>query len=206
MPSARTSFVFVAALALLAAGCSQPIKAPTSYAKWEPKETMYHMEYPEGWKADGNCKQGIQWAEFTQGTASIKLNTDQSTNLIGDIAGSASSPFNNAESGLSKEEQEELAPVARAHDFNKKAKPTPDEYGSYKEEDKAIAFNCGVGDGRKSIFTAKMSMGRKVKGYRVTLVGRDRGVVIYCHCNEKDWKKLQPAFDKVLETVKYGDI
>ena len=204
----RHSLIIAASTLLLAAGCGEPVKVPTSYAKWEPQgdankggEPVYYIDYPEGWKADGGGgKAGLQWAEFKKGGCLIKCSTDQSSSLIGDIAGSTNTMLG-GDSPLSKEEQEKLAPAARAHTWNKdKGK---DEYSGYKEDKEPTAFQSGMGDARQSVFTGTLT-GRKVKGYRATFLGHDRGVTVFCHCPEKDFTKMQPAFDKVLESVRRG--
>lgn len=181
-------------------GCSPPVKPPTAYDKWAPEAQIFHLEYPQGWNSAGGGKNGIQWAKFTQGPCLIKVDTNVSSSLVGDI----SSSFNNLGSGgesLSAEELEDLAPVATAHQWNKDRRP--DEYKGYKEED-AEPFTSGFGDSRKSPFKATIGVGRKVKGYRATALGRDRGVTVYCYCLEKDWEKFRPAYDKVLESLSPG--
>jgi hypothetical protein len=85
-------------LPLVAAlGCGEPVKVPTSYAKWEPEgNAIFHMDYPEGWKADGGGgKAAMQWVEFKKGGCKIEGSTDISTSAVADIAQS----FNNMGSG-----------------------------------------------------------------------------------------------------------
>jgi hypothetical protein len=192
-----------AAVTLLPLGCGAPVKTPTSYAKWEPKsDAIFAIDYPEGWLADGNGKNGVQWAEFKKSGCLIKCSTDQSSSLVGDITQSANNMLGGGEGGLSEEELEDLAPAAAAHQWNKdKAK---EDYSKYKEEKEMIAFKSGLGDARKSIFTGTIG-GRSVKGYRATFLARDRGVTVICHCAAKDFERLQPAFDKVLESVRRGN-
>jgi hypothetical protein len=197
-------FVPLSIVVCLAAvlGCGAPVKTPTSYSKWEPaSDAIFALDYPEGWIADGNGKNGIQWAEFKKGGCLIKCSTDQSSSLVGDITQS----FNNmggGDSGMSEEEMEELAPAAAAHKWNKdKAR---EDYSNYKEEKEMIKFTSGLGDARKSVFTGSVG-GRSVKGYRATFLARDRGVTVICHCAAKDFERLKPAFDKVLESVRRGN-
>jgi hypothetical protein len=191
------AFVFLS----LAAGCGEPVKVPTSYAKWEPEgDTIFHIDYPEGWKAEGTGKNQAQWATFKKGGCLIDCKTNVSSSLIGDISQS----MNQIGGGdaLSPEEMEERSPTAAAHAWNLKNSP-PDAYGSYKEEPQAIAFQSGLGDARKSVFTGT-TMGRSVKGYRASFLTKDRGVIVYCHCSAGEFEKMRPAFDKVLESVRRG--
>ena len=186
----------------LAAGCGEPVKVPTSYAKWAPEgDTIFHIDYPEGWNADGAGKNQTQWATFKKGGCLIDCKTNVSSSLIGDISQSMNQMGGGGDA-LSPEEMEERSPAAAAHAWNMKNSP-PDAYGSYKEEPKAIAFQSGLGDARKSIFTGTM-MGRSVKGYRASFLTKDRGVIVFCHCSAKDFEKMKPAFDKVLESVRRG--
>ena len=84
-------------------------------------------------------------------------------------------------------------------------KVDPDEYGSFKEEGKPIKFMSNLSEGRKSVFTARVGAGRKVKGYRATLLAQNNGITFYCYCSEKEFEKFRPAFDKVLESVTNGN-
>jgi hypothetical protein len=189
----------------LTAGCGAPVKPPTSFVKQEPKEAIFHCELPEGWTNTGGGKKStsFQWVRSQKGGCMIHGATDISTSVIGDI----SSSFNNAaggEEGLTQEQIDELAPINKVHKMNIK-KVDPDAYGSYKEIGDSIKFTSTLSEGRKSIFTARVGAGRKVKGYRATLLAQNNGVTFYCYCGEKDFEKFQPAFDKVLESVSHGN-
>ena len=129
--------------------------------------------------------------------------TDISTSAFGDIASS----FNNLGGGeetLTQEQIDERAPVNVAHKRNID-KVNPDDYGSYKEIGDPIKFKAKLSEGRKSIFTARVGAGKKVKGYRATLLAQNNGVTFYCYCGEKEFEKFQPAFDKVLESVSHAN-
>lgn len=187
---------------LTVAGCGAPVKPPTSYGKWTPKDSIFHVDHPEGWKTDGGGKPGTtQWVRFSKGGVMIHGATDISTSLFGDIASSANNL--SSEEGLTQEQIEERAPVNAAHVMNIK-KVDRDEYGGYKEEGKPIKFMAPISEGRKSIFTARVGAGKKVKGYRATLLARNNGITFYCYCSEKDFEKFRPAFDKILESVSHG--
>jgi hypothetical protein len=200
----RMLLVVAAVAVVLSTGCGEPVKVPTSYAKWEPEGgTIFHIDYPEGWKAEGGGKKPKQWAEFKKSGCLINCDTNMTTSVVADI-GKSLNTLGGGDEGLSQEEIEERAPAAAAHDVVKKSGVVAQEYSSYKEEKKAIAFNSGLGDARKTVFTASAAMGRRVKGYRATILARDYGIVVVCHCPEKDFEKMRPAFDKVLESVRSG--
>jgi hypothetical protein len=190
------------ALAVLT-GCSEPVNAPTSYKQWNAKDGTFAIEYPEGWNADGGGKSGIQWAEFKKGSCVVKVDTDTSTSIVADIAGSATAALDGGEP-IDPELAKELAPAEKAHNWVKENKPAYlDEFSNYKEEESQIV-KAPLGEGRKSAFTASKGMGQKIKGYRATFSTNDRGIIIFAYCPEKNWATLQPAYDKMLDSLALG--
>jgi hypothetical protein len=189
----------------LAAGCGAPVKVPTTYVKHEPKEAIFHCELPEGWTNTGGGKKStsFQWVRSQKGGCMIYGSTDQSSSLMGDIANSANN-LAGGEQGLTQEQIDERAPVNSVHKMNQRS-VNPDDYGNYKEIGDPIKFACALSEGRKSVFTARVGAGKKVKGYRATLLAQNNGVTFYCYCSEKDFEKFQPAFDKVLESVSHAN-
>jgi hypothetical protein len=179
---------------LLFTGCSEPVTTPTKFARWNAKDGTFAIDYPEGWKADGGGKQGIQWAEFSKGSCVITVDTNLTTSLIGDIASSGP--------GGAEDVPEELEPAAAAHEFMKDS-AVGDKFSGYKEE-AAIKFGTGIGDARKSVFTGAKGLSGKVKGYRVTIPQSDKGLIIFAYGPAKHWEKLQPAYDKILEGIERG--
>jgi hypothetical protein len=99
-------------------------------------------------------------------------------------------------------EDEDLEPVAHAHEFGKGT--MEEEYNDYTELSKPEKPQCGFPRSRRSEFTAKGTFGGKLHGYRVTALGRDKRVVLICTCSEDDWKTLQPAFDQVIASLSQG--
>jgi len=204
--NART-FVWLGGVVICAAavGCGAPVKPPTSYVKHEPPEAIFHCELPEGWNNTGGGKKStsFQWVRSQKGGVMIHGATDISSSAMGDIAGSMNN-MSGGDEGLTQEQIDEKAPVNSVHKFNFK-KVDPEVYGKYKEEGDPMKFTATLSEGRKSVFTARVGTGRKVKGYRATLLAQNNGVTFYCYCPEKDFEKFQPAFDKVLESVKHGN-
>jgi hypothetical protein len=190
----RSILMLVFACGMLAiAGCNSAVETPTAYGTWNAKDGTFLIEYPEGWKADGGGKQGIQWAEFSKGSNVITVDTNLTTSLIGDPT-----------SAIGEDVPEELAPAAAAHRFMKDS-AVGDKFSNYKEED-AIKITPPVGEGRKSVFTASKGLGQKVKGYRVTVPQSDKGLLIFCYGPEKNWEKMQPAYDRILDNLKRGQL
>jgi hypothetical protein len=178
------------------AGCDGGLTTPTAFETWNAKDGTFAIEYPADWKADGGGKQGIQWAEFNKGSNVITVDTSMTTSLIGDISGAGRVD--------TEEIPEELAPAAKTHEFMKDM-AVGDKFSNYKEQD-AIKIMPPVGEGRKSVFTASKGLGQKVKGYRATIPQSDKGLIIFCYGPEKNWDKLQPAFDRILDSVQRGQL
>src|SRR5262245_2964891 len=98
-------------------GCSQQATpVPTAYQKWTPNEAYFHMQYPEGWTAEGGGKQGLQWAEFSKGSCKISASTDVASSLVGDIV-SGGGQFGGGIASFDQATTEKLAPVARVHEM-----------------------------------------------------------------------------------------
>jgi hypothetical protein len=200
----KAIFLWLAAAVLLSlVGCGGKVPAPASYKTWKATDGTFVIQYPEGWEAQGGGKQGVQWAEFSYGSARIRIDVSTTSSLIGDIAGSTNTllGLNEPLSDVDPELMEEMAPVAQAHEFYQKAYPV--ELSAYKEQE-PVAYHAPLGDCRKSEFTARSGAARKLRGYRATAMTRDKGVHILCQCTDANWKTLQPAFDRVLASIAYG--
>jgi hypothetical protein len=48
------------------------------------------------------------------------------------------------------------------------------------------------------------TFGGALHGYRVTVLGRDKRVVMICRCAESDWATPQPACDRVIAEAAAG--
>jgi hypothetical protein len=169
------------------------VAIPSSYKSWNAKDGSFKLDYPDNWEASGGGRQGIQWAKFISGGAEIRVDTEVSGGLIGDILTGPGGP--------DKDIPDELAPVASVHEI--KADALADEISGYKEE-APVKFTAPMGDGRKSAFSGSQGLGTKIRGYRATLLGRDKAIRIVCRCPEKYWDELQPSFDKILDSFAFG--
>ena len=186
------SLFSLAAFSVMVAGCGGgPVPAPTSYKTWENKDGGVAVDYPEGWDADGGGKKNT-WASFEKGSAKIKLQTDITGSLLGDMAGGPSDKLGPP--------SDEDYPVHKVHVLGKDAVAA--EFSDYKEEKPTKFQNAIGGEGRKSEFSASGGFSGPVKGYRATFLSRDRRFTVICTCAESDWATLKPAFDKVLESFR----
>jgi hypothetical protein len=185
------------------AGCSESVTAPTSFQKWNAKDGTFALQYPDGWKADGGGKSGIQWAEFSKGNCYITVDTNISGSAVADIAGSANAGFGGDDGQIDPELAEKLAPARAAHDWIAKDPSRFEKFKAYKEEEPTV-IRPPVGEGRKSLFTASAGMGQKVKGYRITIPTNEKAIIVFAYGPEKDWSKLQEAYDKIFDGMEMG--
>jgi hypothetical protein len=190
-------------LVLSLAGCGESVTTPTAFKKWNAKDGLFAMEYPDGWKADGGGKSGIQWAEFKKGSCAIEVDSNISGSAVADIAGSANAAFGGDGEPIDPKLAEELAPANAAHQYIRRDEQRFAKFKAYKEEDPTV-IRPPIGEGRKSLFTASVGMGQKVKGYRVTIPTNDKAIIIFAYAPEKDWSKVQGAYDKIFDGMEMG--
>jgi hypothetical protein len=179
---------------LSCAGCGETVAAPKSYVAYTSKDSRFACDYPQGWKADGGGNTDYSWAKFTKENAEIRIDADIAGSLMGDIAKSGQGMFGVDASG-------ENAPVAHVHELG--LRRMKEDYSNYKEQEPK-AVNAGLGDGRRSSFTADQTFGGKLLGYRATFLGGDRRINVVCRCPASNWKTLKPAFEKVIDSVRSG--
>lgn len=180
----------------MTAGCgSAPVAAPTSYAAYNSKGGTFACEYPEGWQADGGGGRGPEWAKFVSGPALIHITTGLAGSVMNEIAtagqGTQEGPI-----------PPELEPIHGIH--QEAAEEVEREYSGYKETGEPQVLEVSLGPARKSEFTSTTSFGSGLHGYRATVAGKDKSVHVICICPDSDWPMLQPAFDKVLSSLKRG--
>ena len=171
-------------------GCSSgPVPAPTAYTKIESPDKQFQCEHPAGWQVTTTGGKGtLSHCIFEAGAARIDIASDLMGSLM---AGPATTPMDpNAE-----------PPVARIHDQGK-AKFAED-FSNYEEQEPKPVQTM-LGEGRVAEFTATGSLGRKLHGYRATVLSRDRRITTMCSCPVSEWEKLKPAFGKVISSLSPG--
>ena len=201
--NSRKRMGLVGLVAVLLAGCSESVQTPTTYKKWNAKDGLFAVEYPEGWKADGGGKSGIQWAEFSKGGCYITIDSNISGSVFADIAGAASGGLGSDGEQIDPKLAEQLAPAAAAHKMIAKDQQRFEKFKNYKEEE-PTKITPPVGEGRKSLFTASAGMGQKVKGYRITIPTNDKAIIVFAYGPEKDWSKIQAAYDQIFDRMEMG--
>jgi hypothetical protein len=130
------------------AGCGGGnVPAPTAYKQYDNKDSEWNCEYPADWNVKGGGKKN-HYGTFTKGSAKIKVSTDLTGSLFGDMAAAAGAGKNPLEL------TEKDAPVHKVHIDPRNVKEMQDEFSDYKEIGDVIVYRCTLGDARKSEFTA----------------------------------------------------
>ncbi len=177
----------------IVAGCgSAPVAAPAEYADYNSPGGTFACEYPKGWESEGGGKRGLEWAKFKSGPAEIKMDAGVAGSLMGGDGGGF----------LPEDTPPELEPVHGVHEMAKRS--AEQEFSGYKEVSEIEEIEVALGPARRSEFTASSTFGSGLHGYRATALGKDKAVYVYCVCPESDWKTLQPAFEKVLTSLRRG--
>ena len=202
MISARILLPGVSCMLLLAvglsgvAGCgSGPVGAPTEFADYNSPGGTFACAYPKNWEADGGGKRGLEWAKFKSGPAEIKIDAGVAASLMAGPGGGFTGE-------IPQEVVPELEPVHGIHQAAQR--DAEQQFSGYKEVGEIEVIDVALGPARRSEFTAASTFGSGLHGYRATALGKDKGLYVYCVCPKSDWKTLQPAFDKVLLSLRRG--
>lgn len=196
-------------LTTLAIGCGGgDVPAPTSFVAYNANNGDFSLVYPKGWEASGRGKKN-HVLEVTKGPVTITVRSDLTGSLMGDIAGSMGHiPGGIPDTQLAGEggeasEELDLEPVAQVHRLGKKE--LAEAIKEYSEGEAEKVQTGGLGEGRMSEFTGKRGLRSEIRGCRGTALSRDKRVVVICTCPASNWKALQPAFKKVVESLDYGE-
>ena len=175
-------------------GCGGSTQIPTSYTTYNSRAGTFQCEVPENWEAKGGGKRGPEWAKISSGVAIISVKTSLVGSLINDIGGGNSIDGANFP---------QFEPVHAIHIKLKEA--AEQEYEQYTElPGGPIVLSCPLGPARCDEFTAKNPMGVPMHGYRASIMGRDKMLIVFCVCRESDWQALKPFYDRALATMNQG--
>lgn len=193
----KTSFSFhkfclvVAALALgsglVLAGCggqSAPAEPVTSFTPFVASDKSFGGEGPTGWETEsGDLGATIAKVTFDKDAAHINITSDTASSFLADAMRNSPKPAVEIlhERGLKKLE----------------------EKYSEIEPGKLVLMNSPLGQARYCEFNAKEGS-TPVRGYRATIQGPERVLYVTQVCPESDWTTLQPAFSKVMGSLKAG--
>lgn len=200
-PSSLPVVVVGLTLLVTCLGCGEAVKTPTSFKKWNATDGLFALEYPEDWEAKGGGKHGIQWAEFKKSGCVISIDSNISGSAVAQGAETLSGALE-GDTPIDPKIAEKLAPAAVAHEWIRKDDTRFENYKNYQEEEPAV-ISPPVGEGRKSLFTASTG-GRKIKGYRITIPTNEKATIIFAYGPEKEWGKLQGAYDQIFSKMEHG--
>ncbi len=159
--------------------------------EFSAKDGAFRLRHPRGWKSDTGARSDntYSWVKLTGSGAEVSVTADVQGSLI-----------SGSDSAQPHEEGSELAPVHIAHNHHKKA--VSDDFSNYSESEPTL-FKAGLGEGRIAAFTASGGslFASKIRGYRVTLLTRDRRITVLCHCDTADFEKLKPTFLAICRSV-----
>ncbi len=161
--------------------------------EFAPTDGAFRLKHPPGWasKTGSRPDNSYSWVKLTKGSAKIEVYADVQGSLI-----------SGSDSAQQHEEGSELAPVHVAHEAYRRT--ASEEFSDYKESAPSLFKGSGLGEGRIASFTASGGLfGSKLRGYRVTLLTKNRRVSILCSCPSADFKAMEPTFLAVCRSVSY---
>jgi hypothetical protein len=189
---------FMLALAMAGAmlaigGCTGNTVMPTSYDTFNAADGSFQIQYPAGWEVTRGGSRGYLWVKFTSGDAEMLVDTSVAGSLMGDVS--------KMKIGIVHVEGPEEAPaVEKVHRMEKEG--FVEDQGV--EEQEPVVMHTGFGDSRRSEFSGTRAFGGTIRGCRVTSLSRDRRIRVVCKCSDSDWQALQPAFDKMINSLAMG--
>ncbi len=169
----------------ISCGCSSsspPATPVASFVNVQASDKSFSAQLPADWKtksSDAGATSAI--VEADQGDASILIVSDTAASFMGDASRNAVKP-----------------PVVTVHEM--KLGNLDADYSS-PEKGPTLEMTSALGPARYTEFTAGAG---QIKGWRCTILGKQRAYFITVSCPSSDWKTLQPAFSKVIESLQAG--
>lgn len=164
---------------------AKPVPLPASYTEHATGDGTFKCEAPEGWNIETTpSANGVAGGStFSSGTAKIKLKTDLSGSVMGDLI---------------KDPKKSTLQIL--HEMG--AEKMKGDFGDY-EEMPSTMYQGGFGETWFCEFTGTGGFREgKIHGYRATMMGGEKRIRIIATCRESDWETLKPAFDRVLNSMK----
>jgi len=181
----------------------KPVPAVAAFGSYAAPDQSFVCESPTGWQMTSAASGAIQsGALFQSQAARIDITSDLQGSLMGDVARSANASMSNLEGMVSGLQVKQKPAIETVHDMGKK-----ELEGKYKEyqEGPGKTYDSKMGEARFSEYTADggMLVG-KLHGFRVTMLGGERRIHVFTHCQETDWPKLKPCFSRVINSIAPG--
>lgn len=203
-PAALAAGLSIAAVALLAliffarATRHEPVTVPTGFLPYVGQDKSFACVAPKGWAQIGAGTEGsnLGGAIFKTGDAKIDITTDLAGSLMADILKTPANPLEGENA------PPPTPPVEKLHVMGKKG--AKNKYSDYKEQPMEKSSGS-LGEICTSEWTASGGLfGAKLHGLRVTMLGGERRVTVFCECAENDWAKLKPVFTRVVGSIGSG--
>lgn len=173
----------------LVVGCGRAV-VPDQYTQYKASDSSFCCDAPAGWEVTGGGKNGNYNATFSSGGAEISVTMD----VVGSILFGGTPP--SVAGGAPN--LGELSPLAMAH--ARSGEQFAEALNGFQDLD-TVEFRMEIGEGRKSEFTGKGTLGKAQHGYRVTALLSEQQMRICCQCSEEEWADLQPVFDRVINSM-----
>jgi hypothetical protein len=189
--------VFLVLGSFAISGCAGDVPAPKAFVPYDSADGRFSCDYPKGWEVEkgaGKQEAMFSYAKFSMGGAEIRVEADFAGSLFGDMARASGA-------GLGGEAE---PPVAKVHVNPIRLKQMKEDFSNYQEREPKAFQSKGMGEGRRSMFTADQTFGGKIFGYRATLLTGDRRITILCTCPASNWNTLKPGFEKVIASLRLG--
>ena len=174
------------------------IDAPTAFRPTDSPDKAFTCTGPDGWET---LTAGVQGSDeggvtYRKGAVTIDITDSSSLSFMSDAMKSP------APMGDDPNMPAPPPPVVVMHDRQKNW--LKEKYAEYVEQDPQ-PLQVPFGDTRISEWTAKAGIiPHEIHGYRVTMIGMNKAIVVDCHCPEGNWDTMKPVFLKVIQSIVTG--
>ncbi len=189
------------------------IPAPASFAQFASADQTFSLDAPQNWSrslADKPDESGspfasdIRGVSFKRGDANIQIITNTLASLTQSrflqVLGNAFGKLgNNTVNGTVNDWFNSQMDVLRKQAQEDARK----QFISFREEPSTVK-EATWGKGIWTQWTAagrSWSLPHHMHGYLVIMVGKQRSATILCACPAESWAQLQPAFDRIINSL-----
>ncbi len=170
------------------------VPAPAAYKAYTALDGSFVCDRPVGWKTKEAGSPGGSRAMVTFESDKVVIEVESDASKLLTANSNVANPY--AATPFAKV----LPLVEQMH--QKDVAQWMDALPNFKDT-KAEPFDSKFGDARVSEWTA--SKGNiKLHGYRATMASSDREISVFCLTPERNWKILEPAFQRIITSVGPG--
>lgn len=180
---------------LSSVGKGGKVTLPAEYEEFANSDIYFRCQVPKGWEAESKGGSGNipPTVKIEKGRVKIMYRSSLSGAAMQDMAQAGA---NSATGELSDDQK----PVYKVHEYQyqKFKAETPD----HKESGAPEMIKTGWGEGCMSEFTSTASFGKRVFGYRVTLLTTQYQWNVVCTCpTKKEFEAYKPVFRRIIEST-----